>query len=381
MLMKRIYLDHAATSPMHPEVAEKMFSMMKESYGNPSSIHSFGREARRILDEARRSLAKTINAKPAEIIFTSGGTEADNLAIIGTALANRHLGKHIITTDIEHHAVLHACKYLEKIGYHITYLPVDKSGMISLEDLTNNLTDQTVLVSIMYGNNEVGVIQPIREIGHILKKHQAFFHTDAVQAYGIEHIDITDLSVDLLSVSSHKINGPKGVGFLYAKAGLKLQPSQYGGEQELKRRAGTENVPGIFGFQLAANLSLATQKQKSENYNAFKQEMISIFQEHQLMFEVNSPNDGLPHVFNVYFPKTNIESLLVNLDLAGIAASSGSACTAGSIDPSHVLVSMYGKDSERILSSIRFSFGLGTTKEDIQYAAHEISKVIKKVTA
>ena len=379
--MKRIYLDHAATSPMHPEVAEKMFSMMKESYGNPSSIHSFGREARRILDEARRSLAKTINAKPAEIIFTSGGTEADNLAIIGTALANRHLGKHIITTDIEHHAVLHACKYLEKIGYHITYLPVDKSGMISLEDLTNNLTDQTVLVSIMYGNNEVGVIQPIREIGHILKKHQAFFHTDAVQAYGIEHIDITDLSVDLLSVSSHKINGPKGVGFLYAKAGLKLQPSQYGGEQELKRRAGTENVPGIFGFQLAANLSLATQKQKSENYNAFKQEMISIFQEHQLMFEVNSPNDGLPHVFNVYFPKTNIESLLVNLDLAGIAASSGSACTAGSIDPSHVLVSMYGKDSERILSSIRFSFGLGTTKEDIQYAAHEISKVIKKVTA
>ncbi|TXC90049.1 cysteine desulfurase [Metabacillus litoralis] len=379
--MKRIYLDHAATSPMHPEVAEKMFSMMKESYGNPSSIHSFGREARRILDEARRSLAKTINAKPAEIIFTSGGTEADNLAIIGTALANQHLGKHIITTDIEHHAVLHACKYLEKIGYDITYLPVDKSGMISLEDLTNNLTDQTVLVSIMYGNNEVGVIQPIREIGHILKKHQAFFHTDAVQAYGIEHIDITDLSVDLLSVSSHKINGPKGVGFLYAKAGLKLQPSQYGGEQELKRRAGTENVPGIFGFQLAANLSLATQKQKSENYNAFKQEMISIFQEHQLMFEVNSPNDGLPHVFNVYFPKTNIESLLVNLDLAGIAASSGSACTAGSIDPSHVLVSMYGKESERILSSIRFSFGLGTTKEDIQYAAHEISKVIKKVTA
>lgn len=379
--MKRIYLDHAATSPMHPEVAEKMFSMMKESYGNPSSIHSFGREARRILDEARRSLAKTINAKPAEIIFTSGGTEADNLAIIGTALANQHIGKHIITTEIEHNAVLHACKYLEKIGYDITYLPVDKYGLISIEDLKNNLTDQTVLVSIMYGNNEVGAIQPIRAIGHILRNHHAFFHTDAVQAYGIDSIDINDLSVDLLSVSSHKINGPKGVGFLYAKAGLKLQPSQYGGEQELKRRAGTENVPGIFGFQLAANLSLATQKQKSENYNAFKQEMISIFQEHQLMFEVNSPNDGLPHVFNVYFPKTNIESLLVNLDLVGIAASSGSACTAGSIDPSHVLVSMYGKESERILSSIRFSFGLGTTKEDIQYAAHEISKVIKKVTA
>ncbi|MBM7605800.1 cysteine desulfurase [Metabacillus crassostreae] len=379
--MKRIYLDHAATSPMHPEVAEKMFSMMKESYGNPSSIHSFGREARRILDEARRSLAKTISAKPAEIIFTSGGTEADNLAIIGTALANQHLGKHIITTEIEHHAVLHACKYLEKNGYDITYLPVDKYGLISIEDLRDNLTNQTVLVSIMYGNNEVGAIQPIREIGHILRNHHAFFHTDAVQAYGIESIDINDLNVDLLSVSSHKINGPKGVGFLYAKAGLKLQPLQYGGEQELKRRAGTENVPGIFGFQLAANLSLATRKQKSENYLSFKQEMISIFQEHQIKFEANSPNDGLPHVFNVYFPKTNIESLLVNLDLAGIAASSGSACTAGSIDPSHVLVSMYGKQSERILSSIRFSFGLGTTKEDIQYAAHEISKVIKKVTA
>lgn len=379
--MKKIYLDHAATSPMHPEVAEKMFSMMKESYGNPSSIHSFGREARRILDEARRSLAKTINAKPTEIIFTSGGTEADNLAIIGTALANQHKGKHIITTEIEHHAVLHACKYLEKIGYEITYLPVDKYGMVSLADIMNNLTEQTVLVSIMYGNNEVGVIQPIREIGHILKNHQAFFHTDAVQAYGIEHIDVEDLDVDLLSVSSHKINGPKGVGFLYAKAGLKLQPLQYGGEQELKRRAGTENVPGIFGFQLAANLSLATHKQKTENYISFKQEMIAIFQEHQLSFEINSPNDGLPHVFNVYFPKTNIESLLVNLDLAGIAASSGSACTAGSVDPSHVLVSMYGKKSERILSSIRFSFGLGTTFEDIQYAAHEIAKVIKKVTA
>ncbi|WP_226667267.1 cysteine desulfurase family protein [Metabacillus litoralis] len=378
--MKRIYLDHAATSPIYPEVAEKMMSMMIESYGNPSSIHSFGREARRILDEARRSLAKTIGAKPAEIIFTSGGTEADNLAIIGSALANQHKGKHIITTEIEHHAVLHACKYLEKIGYDITYLPVDKYGMISIEDLTNSLTNQTVLVTIMYGNNEVGVIQPIREIGNILKDHQAIFHTDAVQAYGIEQIDINELNVDLLSVSSHKINGPKGVGFLYAKSGVKLQPTLHGGEQELKRRAGTENVPGIFGFQLAAQVSLATQKQKAENYMAFKQEMISIFQQHQLSFEVNSPSDGLPHVFNVYFPTTNIESLLVNLDLAGIAASSGSACTAGSIDPSHVLVAMYGKESDKLLSSVRFSFGLGTNFEDIQYAANEIVKVVKKVT-
>ncbi|APH04276.1 cysteine desulfurase family protein [Bacillus weihaiensis] len=379
--MKRIYLDHAATSPMHPEVAEKMLVLMKESFGNPSSIHSFGRDARRILDESRRSLAKSIGAKPSELIFTSGGTEADNLAVIGTAFANKTLGNHIITTEIEHHAVLHACKFLEKNGFNVTYLPVDKSGYISVEQVKSNLTDQTILVSVMYGNNEVGTIQPIKEIGEVLKDHQAYFHTDAVQAYGIERLHVGELGVDLLTASSHKINGPKGVGFLYVRSGISLQPSLYGGEQELKRRAGTENVPGIYGFSLAASLSIKEPSQKQEFYQQCKDIMISVFKEQHLDYDVNSPSQGLAHVLNVYFPNTHIESLLVNLDISGIAASSGSACTAGSVDPSHVLVSMFGKDSDRLTSSVRFSFGYGTTLEDVRYAANEISKIVKRVTA
>ncbi|WP_273125058.1 cysteine desulfurase family protein [Bacillus weihaiensis] len=379
--MKRIYLDHAATSPMHPEVAEKMLVLMKESFGNPSSIHSFGRDARRILDESRRSLAKSIGAKPSELIFTSGGTEADNLAVIGTAFANKTLGNHIITTEIEHHAVLHACKFLEKNGFNVTYLPVDKSGYISVEQVKSNLTDQTILVSVMYGNNEVGTIQPIKEIAEVLKDHQTYFHTDAVQAYGIERLDVEELGVDLLTASSHKINGPKGVGFLYVRSGISLQPSLYGGEQELKRRAGTENVPGIYGFSLAASLSIKEPIQKQEFYQQCKEIMISVFNEQHLEYDVNSPSQGLAHVLNVYFPNTHIESLLVNLDISGIAASSGSACTAGSVDPSHVLVSMFGKDSDRLTSSVRFSFGYGTTLEDVRYAANEISKIVKRVTA
>ncbi|WP_299087638.1 cysteine desulfurase family protein [uncultured Metabacillus sp.] len=379
--MKHIYLDHAATSPLHPDVAEKMLPIMTENFGNPSSIHSFGRDARRILDESRRNLANHIGAAPSEIIFTSGGTEADNLAIIGGALANAHAGKHIITTQIEHHAVLHACKHLERAGFNITYLPVNQQGVISLEDLKKHLTDETILVSIMFGNNEVGSIQPISEISQLLKEHKALFHTDAVQAFGVEEINVKNLGVDLLTVSAHKINGPKGVGFLYVKSGVKLQPSLYGGEQELKRRAGTENVPGIFGFSCAADLALTAQHQKREKYKSFKQEMMAIFRDHHLQFDINGSLDGLPHVLNVYFPKTQIESLLVNLDLAGIAASSGSACTAGSVDPSHVLVAMFGEDSDRIVSSIRFSFGYGTSIEDIQLAAEKIANIVKRVTA
>lgn len=379
--MRRVYLDHAATSPIHPDVAENMMKIMTENFGNPSSIHSFGRDARRILDESRRSLANSIGAKPGEIIFTSGGTEADNLAIIGTVLANNQLGKHIVTTQVEHHAVLHACKYLEKLGYDVTYLPVNEQGLISVDDVKKHVTNQTVLVSVMYGNNEVGTIQPIREVGDFLKDYPALFHTDAVQAYGVEPIQVQELGVDLLTVSAHKINGPKGVGFLYAKAGIKLQPALYGGEQELKRRAGTENVAGISGFSQAAELSFKEREQKREQYIAFKKEMMRIFEENNISYFLNGSLDGLPHVLNLYFPNTHIESLLVNLDLAGIAASSGSACTAGSVDPSHVLVAMYGKESDKILSSIRFSFGLGTNMDDVQYAAQEISKVIKRVTA
>ena len=264
--MDRIYLDHAATSPMHPNVIDEMMTVMSHDFGNPSSIHAFGREARHVLDEARLSIATSIGAGRNEIIFTSGGTEADNTAIIGVANAYKEKGKHIITTEIEHHAVLHTCQFLEKSGFEVTYLPVNEAGLISIADLKAALRDDTILVLVMFGNNEVGTIQPIAEIGQLLKDHQAFFHTDAVQAYGLIHIDVRELGVDLLSVSAHKINGPKGVGFLYMREGLKLNPHLYGGEQERKRRAGTESVPAIAGFSEAVSIAKSMMDKKTEQY-------------------------------------------------------------------------------------------------------------------
>lgn len=380
--MERIYLDHAATSPVHPAVLDKMTTFMKDYFGNPSSIHSFGRESRREVDEARELLAKSIHADPKEIIFTSGGTEADNLAVIGTALANKEKGNHIITTEIEHPAVLQSCRYLEKNGFHVTYLPVNQSGVISVDDLKKALKDETILVTVMYGNNEVGALQPISEIGSLLQNHQAYFHTDAVQAYGLVPIDVRELNVDLLSVSGHKINGPKGIGFLYAKAGVKFTPRMHGGEQELKRRAGTENVPAIIGFAESAKIAEQTRKEKTEQYVHFKQIMIDVFEQEGISFAMNgSIDNSLPHILNVFFPGTNVESLLVNLDLAGIAASSGSACTAGSVEPSHVLVSMFGKNSKEITSSVRFSFGLGNTEAQIESAAKKTAEIVKRLTS
>jgi cysteine desulfurase len=379
--LERIYLDHAATSPMHPDVVETMVPFMTEIFGNPSSIHFFGRQSRHAIDEARETVAKSIGAKANEIIFTSGGTEADNFALIGVAKANRQKGNHIITSSVEHHAVLHTCHYLEKQGFEVTYLPVNEQGKISLDDLRNALRDDTILVSIMFGNNETGVLQPIKEIGEMLKEHQAFFHTDAVQAYGLIPIDVNELHIDLLSVSAHKINGPKGVGFLYARETVKLIPRLYGGEQERKRRAGTENVAGIVGLAKAVEIAQATMHEKASMYRSFKEKMLGIFEQEGIPYIVNGDkNDSLPHVLNVAFPGTNVESMLVNLDLAGIAASSGSACTAGSIDPSHVLVAMFGKESERIRSSVRFSFGLGNTEEQIEKAAYETAKIVRRLT-
>jgi cysteine desulfurase len=378
--LDRIYLDHAATSPVHPDVVERMIPFMTEVFGNPSSIHYFGRQSRHAVDEARALVAKSIGAKETEVIFTSGGTEADNMALIGTAMANRDRGRHIITTAIEHHAVLRACQYLEKQGFDVTYLPVDEHGKVSPADVKAALRDDTILVSIMFANNEVGVLQPIREIGELLKEHQAYFHTDAVQAYGLVPMDVNEHHIDLLSVSGHKINGPKGIGALYARETVKLSPLFYGGEQERKRRAGTENVAGIAGLAKAVEIAQETMKQKQEEYRLLRETMLSIFAESGIDFAVNGSEDGLPHIVNVAFPGTNVESMLVNLDLAGIAASSGSACTAGSIDPSHVLVAMFGKESERIRSSIRFSFGLGNTKEQIERAATETVKIVKRLT-
>ncbi|MED3725438.1 cysteine desulfurase family protein [Priestia filamentosa] len=378
--MEKIYIDHAATSPLHPSVIKVVTETMQTTFGNPSSIHSFGRESRHLLDESRQTMASSIGAKPDEIIFTSGGTEADNLAIIGTALHNKDKGMHIITTEIEHHAVLHACEYLEKQGFRVTYLPVDNKGRVSIEDIKAALTDETILVSIMMGNNEVGTMEPVEAIGALLKNHQAFFHTDAVQAYGVVPFRVDELGVDLLSVSSHKINGPKGLGFLYVRNSVSFTPLLYGGEQERKRRAGTENVPSIVGFAEAVKIAMDTLERRTEQYNEWKRLFIDTLVKEEVQFEVNgNPQFSLPHILNVSFEGVNIESLLVNLDLAGISASSGSACTAGSIEPSHVLVSLFGKGSERVTSSVRFSFGLGNTTEQIARAAYETAAIVKRL--
>lgn len=379
--MERIYVDHAATSPTHPKVAEKILEVMTNSFGNPSSIHSYGREARRIIDESRAILAKSIGSKSNEIIITSGGTEADNYAIVGIAEAYQHKGKHIITTRIEHHAVLHTCEQLEKRGFEVTYLPVDSSGKISLSELKNSLRDDTILVSIMFGNNEVGTIQPISEIGNIVKESSAFFHTDAVQAYGIYSINVKELGIDLMSVSAHKLNGPKGIGFLYVREGISPAPRLFGGEQERKRRPGTENVAGIAGFKEAVLVAQKDMEEKQKQFETFKNLLVSKLTELEVQFDLNGSLDhSLPHVLNLSFPGTDVEAMLVNLDLAGIAASSGSACTAGSIDPSHVLVAMFGKDSDRIRNSIRFSFGLYNTEEQINRVANETAKIVKRLT-
>lgn len=379
--MERIYLDHAATTPMHPDVAHEMMNAMQENFGNPSSIHFFGREARKVVNEARRQLATTIAAKENEIIFTSGGTESDNHALSGVAHAYASKGKHIITTAIEHHAVLYTCQHLEKQGFEVTYLPVNEQGRISLEDLQNALRDDTILVSIMFGNNEVGTLQDIQAVGEMLQEHQAFFHTDAVQAYGIVPINVKKMKIDLLSVSSHKINGPKGIGFLYCREDIKLAPVFHGGEQERKRRAGTENLPAIVGFAKASLIAQETMQKKGELFKQFKEQMIQIFTEEQIAFSVNgSLEESLPHVLNISFTGTNIEAMLANLDIIGIAASSGSACTAGTIDPSHVLVAMYGKNHERTTNSIRFSFGLNNTSDQVKQVADEIVRIVKRLT-
>ncbi|HEX7063796.1 MAG TPA: cysteine desulfurase family protein [Bacillales bacterium] len=377
--MDTIYLDHAATSPVRPEVVDAMLPYLKENFGNPSSIHSVGRKNRAALDEARQTIADSIGASPNEIVFTSGGTEADNMAIVGAASANIGKGKHVITSSVEHHAVLHTCRYLESQGFDVTYLPVDRSGRVSVQELQESVREDTILVTIMYGNNEVGTLQPIAELASILKEQGILFHTDAVQAYGLVPIDVKQLDVDLLSGSAHKINGPKGSGFLYVREGVSLAPNQYGGEQERKRRAGTENVPGIVGLAEAARRSQDSMEKRREKYEAFRSKMLEIFDDKGIDYEVNgSGADYLPHVLNVYFPNVNSESLLVNLDLAGVAASSGSACTAGSFEPSHVLEAMYD-DEARGRSSIRFSFGYGNEIEQIEKAALETAKIVKRL--
>ncbi|WP_078597293.1 cysteine desulfurase family protein [Evansella clarkii] len=377
--MKHIYLDHAATSPVHPEVFEAMKPYYETKFGNPSSIHHFGREARRGLDEAREYIAKSIGASFEEIIFTSGGTEADNLAIIGYSMAHKDRGRHLITTKVEHHGVLHAFEYLEKQGFEVTYTDVDENGSVSPEAIERELREDTILVSCMFGNNEVGTIQPVKEIGRVLSEHKAVFHTDAVQAFGIEEIDVNEIQADFLACSAHKVNGPKGIGFLYAKSGLIFNPLLYGGEQERKRRAGTENVAAAAGFKKAVEIALGERQDRRRIYEGYRKIILETLTQEEIPYEINGDTENyLPHILNLSFPGINVESLLMNLDLEGVAVSSGSACTAGSIDPSHVLTAMC-EDESRSHSAIRFSFGYGLSEEDVKTAALKTAQVVKRL--
>ena len=365
-------MDHAATTPMHPQVITEMTMIMQETFGNPSSIHGFGRLAHEKLETARQIIADTLQVNDHEIIFNSGGTEGDNTAILETAFSRKAEGKHLITTAIEHPAVLNAMKYLETKGFEVTYLPVDEKGNISLEDFEQALREDTILVSIMYGNNEIGNLMPIKEIGERLREHPAYFHTDAVQAYGNQTIHPKDLGIDLLSVSAHKINGPKGVGFLYKKDGVNIPAMLLGGEQEEKRRAGTENLAGIWGMAKAAELLTG------EKYAGFQQMILEELEKQGIDVQVNGDLENkLPHVLNLRLPGVVNDLLLMKLDLNGIAISTGSACTAGNIEPSHVLEAMYGKDTPILKESIRISFGYGNTKEDIQKFIQQLVGAIK----
>ena len=377
--MRRVYLDHSATTPVRKEVIEIMQHYLEESWGNPSTLYSFGREAKKGLEEARERVAKLIGAVPQEIIFTSGGTEADNMAIIGAARANEKKGKHIITSSIEHHAALDAAKYLEKHGYEVTFLPVTFEGLIKLDDVKKAIRDDTALISIMHVNNEIGTIQPIAEIGKLAREKGIIFHTDAVQSVGKIPVDVHDLHVDLLSISSHKIYGPKGVGALYVRKGTRISPLVFGGGQERKRRPGTENMPGIVGFGLAAELIGQEMEVESRRERKLRDKLIEGILNSIPDVQLNGDREQrAPNNVNVSVRYIEGESLLLSLDMQGIAASSGSACTSGSLDPSHVLLSL-GLTHEVAHGSLRMTLGKETTEEDVDYVLDVLPGIVVRL--
>ncbi|KRO18362.1 cysteine desulfurase family protein [Lacticaseibacillus saniviri] len=382
--MEHIYLDNAATTPMADAVIDTMTARMKDMFGNASSTHWFGREAHTVMDKSRQILADSINAKPNDIVMTSGATESNNTAITETARARRDLGKHIITTAIEHPSVMKPLAALEDEGFRVTYLPVDETGRISMDDFEAALDDDTILVTIMFGNNEVGSRMPIEAIGARLKDHQAWFHTDATQAYGLQDIDVEAMNIDMLSTSAHKINGPKGIGFLYRDPKILFKPLLKGGEQELKRRAGTENIVEIAGFATAVSLLTAEEKAtRQAKYLGFKKQLLARLDDAGIDYKVNGDlaPDNLNHVLNIWYPGISTYALQTNLDLSGFAISGGSACTAGSLEPSHVLTAMFGADSPRIGESIRTSFGSENTPEQIDAYADALIRIINRLKA
>ena len=379
--MKRIYLDHAATTPTRPEVAEAMLPYFTEAFGNPSSVYSYGQEARQAVEEARSRVAQLIGAKSEEIIFTSGGTEANNFALKGVAYANESKGNHIITSSIEHHAVLEPCKLLEKRGFKVTYLPVDKYGLVDPDDVRKAVTPKTILISVMHANNEVGTVEPIEEIGSIAREAGIYFHSDAVQTAGHIPLNVDELNVDLLSVSAHKFYGPKGVGALYVRKGTKLIPLVHGGEQEKRRRAGTENVPGIVGLGKAAELAGKEMSKEAEQLVRLRDKLIRGLKEKIEHIHLNGhPRKRLPNNVNISIDFVEGESVLLNLDLEGICASTGSACSSQSLEPSHVLLAL-GIPPERAHSSLRFSLGRENTDADIERVLDVLPAIVARLRA
>jgi cysteine desulfurase len=378
-MIRRVYLDHNATTPVHPEVLEAMMPFFKEHFGNASSIHWAGREVKQYLDEAREKVAALLHATPEEVVFTSCGTESINMAIKGVAFALQEKGRHIITTQVEHHAVLHTCQYLEKMKFEITYLTVDRDGLIDLEELRRSIKPQTTLITIMFANNETGTIFPVEAIGEIAREKGVIFHTDAVQAVGKLPVDLSKLPVDILSLSGHKLYSPKGIGAQYIRAGTKLTPLIQGGGQERGRRAGTENVPYIVGLGKASEIAKRDFAKRQSHLLALRDRLHQGILQSIPQVKLNGhPTQRLPNTLNLSFLFIEGESLLLNLDLEGIAVSSGSACTSGSLEPSHVLLAM-GVPHEIAQSAIRFSLGWENKEEDVDYLLDVLPGIVKRL--
>ena len=377
-----IYLDNAATTKTAPEVVDAMLPYFSELYGNPSSIYTIAGKSKEAITASRETIAGVLGAKPEEIYFTAGGSEADNWALKAAFEAYKGKGNHIITTKIEHHAILHTCEYLEKErGARITYLDVDEDGVVKLDQLENAITPETILISVMFANNEIGTIQPIKEIGMIAREHGILFHTDAVQAFGQVPIPVDEYNIDMLSSSGHKINGPKGIGFLYIRKGVKIRSFVHGGAQERKRRAGTENVPGIVGYGVAARRAAETMRERTQKEIQLRDYMIQRISAEVPNCKLNGhPSRRLPNNVNFSFEFVEGESLLIMLDMEGICASSGSACTSGSLYPSHVLLAI-GLPHEIAHGSLRLTLSDETTKEDIDFTVDKIKKIVKKLRA
>jgi len=373
--LKRIYLDNAATTAVHPAVIEKMLPYFTEIYGNASSVHFIGRDARKALEESRRRVAAVLNCKPQEVYFTSGGTESDNWALKGAAFANKKKGNHIITSAIEHHAILHTCEWLEKQGFEITYVPVDELGIVNPADVEKAIKDTTILVSIMAANNEIGTLQPVKEIAEIAHAHKVLFHTDAVQAMGAVKVDVQDWGCDMLSLSAHKFHGPKGVGVLYVKQGTRIENLLHGGAQERSRRATTENVAGIVGLAEALELATADIEGKSAYLTNLRDQLINGLTALPHVRLNGHRTQRLPGNVNISVRFIEGEALLLRLDMAGIAGSSGSACTSGSLDPSHVLLAI-GLPHEIAHGSLRLSLSETNTQEDVDYVLNTLPGII-----